>query len=721
MRSTGLLVLLILSTVWAGRVEGIPAQGQQGSQLPKDPIKDFRLRRTELRRDPKTNRDIEEITFILFADEAIPVRVEKNKEAFDLRGVRASYFTEPDRDKISKEIQVSARRGYLDNDARTLKLDDEVRVVRKNDDDLPQPRTDTVLTASTLLLRFNRMYECPSCRKLGINKPQKREGRCLEHNAELKEVTITSVEAEKDFEMMGPDGILSGLGLVTDDAINKEYHIERNGFVEFEGKNRDAVGDAKAPPASTPQFSQIFSRGPLAITGPEDARTIKGHDGMRVDRIDISGTLTITAQEMTIDTFTPEAEPGEKKASPEIGNVDALGKVILEGVLFADGTSFHTTSDTLARRLDREQRSETTDLKSTGESLVHVKAGLSTIESRSVRMTRGMDALGGEADFEDVARSDLVAGTQHFDLKCGKLHTVAEPDAEGRTNLRRIIARQNVVLGGLMSPKPDEDPGKAQADVFDWDVALQRGWLEAKPLVRVTQGTSTITAPRIVLEAPDIFVLKGPKQLHLVQDKPVHPAQDKPAHPVQDRLLHPVQDKPGKPAQDQPPHPAQEREEYFATCDGDLVLDQRSHRLTMRDRCVVRTKDLLVHSDRVNATLSESGGSSPGLESLHALGRVSALRKTDHTTLYGDRLAYQIKDQNLQVYGGPYAVADGGRAVSTQEQIRVYDKMNPRTKQMTRYTELIGGAEGVRIEMDEKEPEHPSGGKQSGKPGDKPK
>jgi len=663
MKTLGLLFLLFLEP-----------QEQQPTPLPKDPIKDFKLRRTELRQDPQTNRDIEEITFILRADEAIPVRVEKDKEIFELRGVAASYFTEPEKDKLSKEIQVTARRGHLDNEARTLKLDDHVRVVRKNDDETP-PRTDTVLTASTLLLRFNRMYECPSCRKLGIRKPQKRAGRCLEHNADLKEVTITSVEAEKDFEITGPEGILSGEGLATDDAINKEYHIERNGFVEFESISHPSAAEPKAPEPSPPRFSQIFSRGPLEITGPENARRIKGRDGMRVDRIDSSGTLTITAQEMTIDTFAPEEKADAKNPAPEVGNVDALGKVILEGVLFADGTSFHTTSDTLARRLDLERRIETTDLKSTGESLVHVKAGLSTIESRSVRITKEKDALGGEADFEDVARSDLVAGTQHFNLKCDKLHTVAEPDAAGRTNLRTIVATRNVVLNGLMSADAKEDPGKAEADAFHWDVAQQRGWMEARPLVRVTQGPSTITAPKIVLESPEIFVLKGPKQVHLIQER------------------------------------EGVEEDYFATCEGDLVLDQHSHLLTMRDRCLIRTKELVVHSDRVNAKLSETGGSAQGLESLLATGRVNALRRQDNTTIYGDRLAYELKNENLKVYGQPHTVIDSGRAVSTQEQIHVYDKMNPRTKQMTRYTELVGSADGVHIEMEEKAPEHHSGGK----------
>src|SRR5262249_13233138 len=156
------------------------------------------------------------------------------------------------------------------NEARTLRLDDDVRVVRRNDDETP-PRADTVLRASTLLLRFNRMYECPECRKLEIRKFQKRPGRCLDHDVELKAATITSVEAERDFDIAGPEGILSGFGLITDDAIKKDYHIARNGFVEFEGKGPAAGADLKAEEPQSPTFSQIFSRGPLEVSGPEDA------------------------------------------------------------------------------------------------------------------------------------------------------------------------------------------------------------------------------------------------------------------------------------------------------------------------------------------------------------------------------------------------------------------------------------------------------------------
>src|SRR5581483_8804804 len=104
--------------------------------------------------------------------------------------------------------------------------------------------------------------------------------------------------------------------------------------------------------------------------------------------------------------------------------------------------------------------------------------------------------------------------------------------------------------------------------------------------------------------------------------------------------------------------------------EGDLVLDSASNRLTMRDRCVLRTQEMLLHSDRVNAVLSPGG---KGMETLLALGGVRAVRSSDQTSLYGERLFYRFSDQNLRVYGNPMTVADAGHSNSTQEEIRVYE------------------------------------------------
>jgi hypothetical protein len=173
-------------------------------------------------------------------------------------------------------------------------------------------------------------------------------------------------------------------------------------------------------------------------------------------------------------------------------------------------------------------------------------------------------------------------------------------------------------------------------------------------------------APKVVLESPSIIVLKGPKQVHLVQER------------------------------------EGVKEEYRATCEGDLVLNQDVHRLWMRGRCVIRTQKLVLHSERVNAILTEDG---KGLESLLATGRVHAIRRAENgksTDIYGDRLAFRFKDQDLRVYGEPYAVADTGSSMVRQEQIRVYEKKHPKTGQMILYTEMIGGRDGVHIEVIEK-------------------
>ena len=626
---------------------------KEQQQVPKDVIKDWRYRQTDTRFDPKTKTEVEEVTVIVQGKEATPIDVDK--KIFDLRGVKANYFTSPDKDKLSKEIVVAADQGRYDHSARTLQLRDNVRVVKKNDDEKP-PQVDSVLDASRATLRFNRMYECPRCQE-----PLKLPGRCLTHNEPLKELTITSLDVDSEFVLAGPEGILSGEGLETDDEIRKKYHIRKNGFVEFGGDASTRLQGKKAGGTPEATFSQVFSRGPLRITGPVYARRIVGEGGVRVDRIDSAGTLTIRAQNLTIDTKELGDPRTQKLGPPEIREVEAVGKAVLDGVMFEDGMAFQTTSDSLVRSFDGEF--ETITLKSS-DVPVHVKSGPNTIEARNVRIIRREKETGGRSEFETVLRSDLVAGGQHFNLKADRLVTTAEPNDAGRTELRKLHAEGRVVLGGLMAGRggSNDAPGEAHADVFDWDVKTEHGLLEARPFVRITQGPSVIVAPKVVLESPKIIVLKGPKQVTLVQERDG------------------------------------EKEEYRATCDGDMVLDKDVNRLWMRNGCVIRTRELLLHSDRVDARLSPEG---TGLEALNAVGRVRALRRADQTTVYGERLAYRFKDQDLKVYGEPYAWAEVGRGTIRQESIRVYEKENPKTKQKVKYTQHEGGPDGLRIEIPE--------------------
>jgi hypothetical protein len=453
--------------------------------------------------------------------------------------------------------------------------------------------------------------------------------------------------------------------------MRKEYHIARKGFVEF-GGNASPPGGRKAKDDAQTRFTQIYSVGPLHVSGPEDQRVVQGEGGVRVDHIDQTETLTLQARTLRIDTI--RRWDLSDSGPVEVRKADARGDVVLDGSSFADGESFHATSDTFVRDYapdpDPKKHLDRTDLTAAAPRIVSLTRGKSRIDSRSARIDRAEDGS-GVSTFEEVLRSDLVAGTQHFNLAGAHLVVRAEPDASGKAEVRTLDATDRVVLGGLMpgvkagSPSGPEEPGEAQADFFHWDMRAMRGWLEAKPYVRITQGSSLILAPRVLLESPDIIVLKGPKQVRLSQ--------------IREGKI----------------------EEYRATCDGDLVLDNQSHRLILRNNCMLRTPELILTSDRINGVLAPDG---KGLESLLALGRVHAVRESDHTNLYGDRLAYRFIDQDLRVYGGPLAVADAGHTMATQEEIRVYQKPHPKTGVSVRYMEMIGGSNGVRIEIVERPP-----------------
>src|SRR3982751_6815197 len=170
MRSLPLLALLLL-------------RPQEPQQLPKEPVHDWKYQLKDLRKDPKTGAEIEEITLLLEGKEAVPVSLLRDKEIFDLRGVDARYFTTPAKDdETSREIKVKADRGRIDKAARTLKLDDNVRVVRKGNP-LTQ-ENDTVLLTPSALLRFNTMYQCPQDRR-----PFGAQGHCPDHGLPLRETT----------------------------------------------------------------------------------------------------------------------------------------------------------------------------------------------------------------------------------------------------------------------------------------------------------------------------------------------------------------------------------------------------------------------------------------------------------------------------------------------------------------------------------------------------
>src|ERR1051325_387 len=97
----------------------VKSSGQE-QRVPKDPVKDWKYRRTDSRYDLKTKTESRERRVILQGKEAIPLDVQK--KIFDLRGVKANYFTTPQKERLSKEMVLEADEGHYDHDARILKL-----------------------------------------------------------------------------------------------------------------------------------------------------------------------------------------------------------------------------------------------------------------------------------------------------------------------------------------------------------------------------------------------------------------------------------------------------------------------------------------------------------------------------------------------------------------------------------------------------------------------
>jgi lipopolysaccharide export system protein LptA len=612
-------------------------------KLPKEPIRDWVYQRKEL--NPRTSR--EEVTLILEGAEAIPLEVAKDRETFEVKGVRARYYTDPRKptDK-SEEIRIRADKALMDNGARRLELKENVRVEKG-----PAASPDSVLHTPSALLRFHRRWVCGACGFL-----DDKAGPCPVEGSERREKTLIGLECDRDFSLVKPDGLIRGELLSADDAI-RELKILRGGFLEICGQ----PGVAEAPARAV--YTQVSSQGPLLLREEDTLTIVSGREGIRVDRIDSTGTLVLTARQGSVVAAATE-DPVTKRKSFVPRLVDASGDVKLDGVTFAEGFAHLVTGETLLWEF-QPHGDYNFDLArlSSPEGLIEVRTGPNTLKARRLVLDRST----GLARFEGQVKGRLDArkspGAPPMELACDLLlaDLAAGAGPDGRRSLSRVEALGHVQLGGMLS-RDGAPPGRAEADRFVWDSVLERGLLEGRPVVRVRQGRSEIVAPRILLESPELMVLKGPKQVHFVQESE------------------------GK------------AEEYRATCEGDLVFDQASGRLSLRHACKLSTGELLLRADRIDATLGKTG---KGLEALRARGDLRIRRLKDGTNLYGDRLVYKPQEESFTLYGSPYAVADTGRSSVVQERIQVYEKAGG-DGQKVRYTEMIGGKDGIRILIEEK-------------------
>jgi hypothetical protein len=429
--------------------------------------------------------------------------------------------------------------------------------------------------------------------------------------------------------------------------------VARHGYLELIGRP-DAV--ARRDPKAVPRrmISQLACRGPLTITeqGEKGAGAlIQAREDVRLDKIDETGTTTARAQEADIVVVrTPLGR--------EIRELRARGRVEFDGVSFSDGMGVTATGASLLwTHVGLTFWSE--DQARIEGSPATARIGGSEIRARSM-LLEGPD---GNGLFEGDVTASLLQGDRRIEVASRRLRARARPRAPAGWELREFEADGDVVLSGIL-PGEGKAPGRAEAERFRWNLAEQRGILEAARFVRIVQGTNTILAPRVVIEdGGSTVVLKGPKEIRFSQ-----PAAE------------------GAPA-----------EELRASAEGDAVLYAGSGRIRMERACSIRTKEFRMTCDRVDALLEKEGG---GVRSLRAAGNVRAQRPLDGVSLYGDRLSYDPVRRELEIFGSPFAVADQGRMVSQQERLVFFERTNGKPGSTVRYVEMRRGAlPGIKITL----------------------
>ncbi len=614
----------------------------------QDPIRNWTLHRKEI--NPRTGQ--EEVVAIVRGDEAIP----RDKEVFDIRGVRAQYHTDPrSKNEKSETVRLEADRARLDGASGRLELAERVRVLHED---------GTVLEAPAALVLFARRYVCAPC---GTEAPK--AGNCPLCNAGLRSKTATSVEVEQEFSLTRPGMKLSGRELRADDRLGK-LAVGRQGFLEMAGR-ASSLAEKAAPPGTPADdvLTEVRCDGPLAIQDLTEDRSrvfLEARDNVRIRRRDAAGSTTTLKADRAEITAARRLDPrtGKVHQKPDPEKIAARGRLTL-----SDDKDLQAS----AEALDWETRDDVPALGAVGgpggallEALGAVRHDRALLSGDPVALAQGanrvraksveIDRASGRTFFSgDVSGSFAAAdtpGAHPLQLACRKLVATSAPSAAG-WKPREIEALGDVRLEGLME-KEGGPSGRAEADRFLWNLEEQRGLLEGRPFVRVAQEKNSILAPRSVLEGRSSIVLKGPKRFRLVQK-------------VEDRETATT-----------------------VTSEGDVAIDSGRGRITLEDRCRILSDDLRLQADRMEIELAPEG---KGLQALRASGNIRARRGGEAATVYGDRLRYDPKERALSVAGFPHAAAEaGGQTVRTRE---------IRFNEQARTTELRGGEEGVLLVIDE--------------------
>lgn len=595
-----------------------------------EPIKDWKYVQKAI--NPKTG--LEEITAELSGEEATPIDLRPKQEVFEVRGVNAVYYMDPRPPKTPKveKVVMSARRARMDNAAGLLRLQEAVRVERPGLDGAPA----TVLTAPEAAVRFLPEFVCSRC---GARGPAK--GSCAICSQVLSERMSISVEAPRDFELTGPDGTIRGERLSADEAMT-DIHVDRHGFLEVVGDPQALA--AGGPGTSRRVITQLACRGPLQIreTAP-GRRLVTAREGVRLDRLDETGTQTALADRMTI-SLGSRMDPLNLRSAPVLERVEAAGEVRLSGVTFADGREVSARAETMLLEREAFDDFETTRVRLDGAP-VEVASGSTFVRAERVSLDQPFGAAFFEGSVD--ARVQALAGDGPVLLRS---RTLAARIAPGGGDVETLEANGDVRLEGLVGAGGG---GRAAADRFEFDRATGRGLLTSPRVVRLELGSTLVLAPVVALrDAGKTVILQGPKRIVFVQERE------------------------GR------------RDELVASCEGDIVYDAAGGRMRMARGCRLRTPDFRLSAERVDVEIDPQRRE---LKAFTAREEVRVRRDLESVLLTGDRLYYDPVLKEFRLRGTPHAVAARDRATITAEEVVLIERGG------VPMTELRGGARGVRI------------------------
>ncbi|HEX7901586.1 MAG TPA: hypothetical protein VF950_27755 [Planctomycetota bacterium] len=602
-----------------------------------DPIKNWKYDQKVF--NPKNGRN--EIRAELTGEEATPIDVRPKNEVFEVKGVVATYYLDPRPPRTDKVelIRMSARRARMDNAAGVLRLQERVRVERPG---LPG-EPPSLLMAPEAVVTFHPEFVCSRCGARGAAK-----GSCAACAQPFSERMSVTVQAPRDFDLVGPEGGIRGERLVADEAMT-DIAVDRQGYFEVVGDPQNLAHPAAGRPRRV--ISQLSCRGPLRIreTSP-GRRTVVAREGVRLDRLDETGTQTALAESMVI-TLGSRVDPVTLKSTPVIERVEAAGDVRLCAVTFVDGREVSARAETMTLEREDFEDFQVTRVRLEG-SPVDVATG-----STSVRAARvSLDQPFGAALFE----GGVDARLQGFPGSNGAPVLLRSRTLAARLNPRgddvdTLEANGDVRLEGLVGAGGG---GRAAADRFVFDRASGQGRLESPRAVRLELGATLILAPVVALrDAGRTVILQGPKRIVFSQERE------------------------GR------------RDEMAASCEGDIVYDAGAGRMRMVQACRLRTSDFRMTAERVDVEIDPEKRE---LKGFTAREDVRVRRDVENVLLSGNRLFYEPTRREFRLRGSPHAVATQGRATMTTEEIVLIERVDAEGNTVPT-TELRGGAQGVRI------------------------